>query len=141
VLFELDSADAVQVQYTYGDDLISQDRLGSVSYYHYDGLGSTRALSNGAGTIADEYYYDAFGEILAQTGSTENDYLYTGEQYDENLDQYYLRARYYDQGVGRFSTMDTWTGRPDQPITLNKYLYANADPVNGIDPSGHMTLS
>lgn len=38
VLFELDSADAVQVQYTYGDDLVSQDRLGS-----------TRALSNSTG--------------------------------------------------------------------------------------------
>jgi hypothetical protein len=28
-----------------------------------------------------------------------------------------------------------------QPATLHKYLYAHADPVNGIDPSGRMTLT
>lgn len=27
-------------------------------------------------------------------------------------------------------------GRSNQPVTLNKYLYANADPVRYVDPSG-----
>ena len=56
------------------------------------------------------------------------------------FDPYYLRARYYDQGVGRFTQMDTWMGRNHDPITLHKYLYANADPINNIDPSGHFSL-
>jgi len=43
--------------------------------------------------------------------------------------------------VGRFTQMDTWMGKRCTPITLNKYIYANTDPVNGIDPSGNMTLS
>jgi hypothetical protein len=39
--------------------------------------------------------------------------------------------------VGRFTTMDDYAGETDDPITLNKYIYANADPVNMTDPSGH----
>tara|TARA_R110002072_G_scaffold302008_1_gene483381 strand:- start:44 stop:817 length:774 start_codon:yes stop_codon:yes gene_type:complete len=137
VLFELDSGDAVQVQYTYGDDLISQDRLGSVSYYHYDGLGSTRALSNAADTVTDTYNYEAFGELLNSTGTTDNSYLFAGEQLDSDTGNYYLRARYYDQGIGRFSSMDTYLGKDHDPVTLHKYMYAGNDPVLMIDPSGY----
>ena len=64
----------------------------------------------------------------------------TGEQFDANLNQVYLRARYYDPGVGRFAQQDTWMGNNSDPITLHKYLYANADPANNIDPSGNFSL-
>ncbi len=131
---------ATDVSYTYGDDLISQRRGSDTSVYHYDGLGSARALSDAAGNITDTYNYAAFGEKLNETGSTENDYLYTGEQYDGNLDQYYLRARYYDQNIGRFTQQDTWMGNSQDPITLHKYLYANVDPVGNVDPSGNFSL-
>ena len=129
-------------QYTYGDDLLSQtDGARQERFFLYDGLGTTRALADGAEAVTDTYAYEAFGQLLATTGSSDNAYRYTGEQYDSGLDQYYLRARYYDQGVGRFTSMDTWMGINTQPITLNKYLYANADPVNYTDPSGHFGIS
>lgn len=38
---------------------------------------------------------------------------------------------------GRFQTMDTFEGVNQDPLTLHKYLYANADPINRLDPSGH----
>ena len=43
-------------------------------------------------TMTDEC--DAYGNLLKQTGDTDNDYLYTGEQYNETTGLYYLRARY-----------------------------------------------
>ncbi|WGO96915.1 choice-of-anchor A family protein [Saccharophagus degradans] len=128
------------VSYSYGHDLLSQDRAGEYRFYHYDGLGSTRALSDGSGMLTDTYDYEAFGEVLGQEGGTENSYLFTGEQFDGSLDQYYLRARYYDQGVGRFTQMDTWMGNNHDPITLHKYLYANADPGNMVDPTGNFSI-
>jgi len=72
--------------------------------------------------------------------TTINHYLYCGEQYDSDLGMYFLRARYMEPDRGRFWTMDSYEGRGHDPVTLHKYLYANADPVNGIDPSGNMTL-
>ncbi|MEW8525378.1 MAG: putative Ig domain-containing protein [Candidatus Thiodiazotropha endolucinida] len=137
VLIEDDGTN--QVSYTYGDDLISQDRNGSAYYYHYDGLGSTRSLTDSLGNLANTYDYEAFGEVLGQTGGVENSYLFAGEQFDNTLDQYYLRARYYDQSAGRFASMDRWQGDTRSPITLNKYVYADANPANKIDPSGHMS--
>ena len=129
---------ATTKQYTYGDDLLSQtEGAGQERFFLYDGLGTTRALADGAEAVTDTYAYEAFGELLGSTGSSDNAYRYTGEQYDSGLDQYYLRARYYDQGVGRFTQMDTWAGKDFDPVTLHKYLYAGNDPVLMIDPSGY----
>lgn len=126
--------------YSYGDDLISQNVNGNTSFYGYDGLGSTKFLTDTTGKVTDSYQYNAYGEVTSKTGNTDNNYLYAGEQFDRSLNQYYLRARYYNQGIGRFTQMDTWQGRANSPITLNKYLYANSNPVMNIDPSGNFSL-
>ena len=82
------------------------ERNGSVWYYIYDGHGNTRLLTNAAGTVTDRYAYDACGNLLRKEGETENDFLYTGEQYNANTGLYYLRARYMDPLTGTFISMD-----------------------------------
>jgi len=67
--------------------------------------------------------------------------LFAGEQFDEDLEQYYLRQRYYESETGRFTRRDTYSGHISDPITLHKYIYANANPVNGVDPSGFATIT
>ena len=125
----------------YGLDLVSQKRGSTTHYYGYDGLGTVRYLTDTASTpnVTDTYTYDAFGIQIASTGSTENNYRYTGEQMDHDLGLYYLRARYLNPATGRFWTMDTYEGNNSDPLSLHKYLYAHADPVNNTDPSGNMT--
>ncbi|MEW6161409.1 MAG: RHS repeat-associated core domain-containing protein, partial [Verrucomicrobiota bacterium] len=121
-----------------GLDLISQRQSnGTVNYYGYDGLGSVRFLLNSSGTITDTYTYDAYGTLIASTETTPNDYRYTGEQWDANLGMYFLRARYMNPGLGRFWTMDSYEGAQGDPVSLHKYVYCAADPVNNVDPSGH----
>ena len=135
----------VQRQYTFGNNIISQrQQLGGswfASFYTTDGHGSVRQLTDASGNVTDSYTYDAFGKVIASTGSTPNVYLYTGERFDPDLGLYYLRARYYDADRGRFTTMDPFPGKLDEPISLHKYLYANADPVNHRDPTGLASLS
>jgi RHS repeat-associated protein len=67
--------------------------------------------------------------------------LYRGEQFDSDLGLYYLRARYYNAATGRFMSRDPFHGYIDKPATLHKYLYAGGDPVNGLDPSGWVTVT
>jgi uncharacterized protein RhaS with RHS repeats len=50
--------------------------------------------------VTDTYDYDAFGNKINSTGTTPNNYLYRGEQFDSDLSMYYLRARYYNPLTG-----------------------------------------
>ena len=109
---------------------------GGVYYYIYDGLGSTRQLVNTVGAVTDTWGYSAFGELASRTGSTVNPFLFNAQQFDQASGDYYLRARYYDQGNGRFISQDPFEGRNDDPVSLHRYLYANADPVQLVDPGG-----
>jgi RHS repeat-associated protein len=135
-------AGAIVRTYTWGLQLISQSRAQVspnppvVSYYVFDGQGSVRALTSGTGAITDTYDYDAFGNLVNKTGTTPNNYLYTGEQYDPDLHFYYLRARYLNTSSGRFLTLDAYEGDPGAPSSLHKYLYTGDDPVGRRDPSG-----
>ena len=121
------------VNYIYGDDLYSQIRNGSISYYHYDNIGSTRKLSDAQGKFVNNYDYTAFGEIENSNVGVSNTSLFTGEQYDEILSSYYLRARHYDTKLGRFKSMDLI----DLNHAMNRYIYSNNNPVINIDYSGH----
>ncbi|HAF12797.1 MAG TPA: hypothetical protein DCK99_03665, partial [Blastocatellia bacterium] len=84
---------------------------------------------------------DAFGNLISRTGTTANDYLYSGEQFDSSLGFYYLRARYLNPASGRFWTADSFEGTSRDPVSLHKYLYSQANPANRLDPSGNASLA
>jgi RHS repeat-associated protein len=134
----------VQRIYTYGLQRISQQQVISgtwtPNFYGYDGGGSVRLLTDATGTVTDTYDYDAWGSAINTTGSSSNVYLYRGEQYDPDLNLYYVRARYLSPLTGRFLTRDPESGKIVDPRTLHKYLYAASDPVNRLDPSGRENL-
>ena len=129
--------------YNYGLSLVSQRIPGiSTNYFGYDGHGSTRFLTGLSGTITDTYMYDAFGNLINQTGSnTPNNYLYCGQQFDPDLGLYYNRARYLGTDLGRFWTSDQTDGNNEDPLSLHKYLYGADNPIDGTDPSGNDELT
>jgi RHS repeat-associated protein len=59
-------------------------------------------------------------------------FQYTGQEYDTETQLYYYGARYYDAGVGRFTTQDP-LGTIDG---TNLYTHVRNNPVNLIDPTG-----
>jgi RHS repeat-associated protein len=143
VIEELDGdTGALEKSYTYGNSLLGYGIEGGLDHgFVLDGHGSVRKVTYN-GIIQAEYDYSAYGELTSETGwaVAYNDFRYSGEQYDPHLDQYYLRARYYNQNVGRFSSMDDWGGVMSRPLSLNKYNYTESNPVMGIDPSGKFTF-
>jgi len=136
VLEEYDASGNLQAAYTYGEDLISRNG----QFYHKDGLGSTRLLTDAFGGVSESYNYDAYGNLITGDGS-ENPYLFAGEQRDVETGLDYLRARYYDSTLGRFISRDAYQGSLNDPMSQHKYQYAHANPVVNTDPSGYATFT
>lgn len=113
-------------------------RWSTTAYYLTDAQGSVRALTDNLGSVTDTYAYD---DLLAQSGTTVNPYLYTGQRFDAATDTYYLRAREYDPVVGRFLSRDTWGVDTWHPAELNRYVYAAANPVMLNDPTGTLAIA
>ncbi|RMX07149.1 hypothetical protein EBQ34_14860, partial [Vandammella animalimorsus] len=120
-------------------ELISQSDGATTKQIYADAQGTTRLIADG--NTSRSYSFDAFGNWLEgdSLAADQNPptHLYTGERYDADTGLIYLRARDYAPSIGRFISMDEHPGDQRIPLTLNKYLYANADPVNFIDPSGN----
>ncbi|HET7107291.1 MAG TPA: RHS repeat-associated core domain-containing protein [Candidatus Acidoferrum sp.] len=132
---ETNTAGGVVARYSQGlniDEPLAMLRSSTTSYYQADGLGSVTSLTNAAGTAAQNYTYDSFGNIIATTGSLVNSFRYTGREWDTETSLYYYRARYYDATLGRFSSEDMERFNAG----TNFYIYAFGSPTNWVDPLG-----
>ena len=137
-------------------------------YYLHDAHGNVVALTDSSGSITRTYEYDAFGNQLNIDPTDTNPFRYCGEYYDAETGSYYLRARYYDSSIGRFTQEDPhWnTGNMvygDDPASMsrglldleaeyylpsvlamrqsgNLYLYCANNPVFYVDPNGNFII-
>jgi RHS repeat-associated protein len=131
----------------YGSNLLyrstaADSELGAQSYYYlYNAHGDVTELIDAQGIIAATYDYDAFGNIISNTGNADNSITYAGYQYDKESGLYYLNARYYDSVTARFITEDTYRGEQNDPLSLNLYTYCVNNPIIYTDPTGHVAGS
>ena len=106
----------------------------------HDRLGSVRQIIDTSGNVKNRYTYRPFGESYDDEGEVEetitNPFKFTGQYFDSEIDEYYLRARQYDPHIGRFTSRDSVFGKFKEPMTLHVYLYCLNDPVNRTDPRG-----
>jgi RHS repeat-associated protein len=140
VLMEYGTNGQVTADYTQGVGLVRSIRDGKEGFYHTDGLGSTRVITDNVGLITDRYTYDAFGVLLNSDGTFGNSFQFAGEQRDSSTGLDYLRARYYDPNLGRFISKDAYAGTLNDPYSQHDYQYAHANPVRYTDPTGYFTL-
>ena len=117
----------IQTAYIYGNERINSN---NGVYYLYNGHGDVTGLADTAGNITKTYNYDAFGVESNPNLEDTNPFRYCGEYYDKETDSIYLRARYYNPALGRFTTEDP------AKDGLNWYVYCGNNPVMFIDPSG-----
>ena len=125
------------IQYVHGGDrvLCSERENMGMEYHIRDEAGSTLFILDRERNIRKSYHYDVFGRVLEERGDIENRLTYTGQMYDGETGQYYLRARFYNPVTGRFLQEDVYRGDG-----LNLYAYCANNPVKYYDPSGYMSL-
>ena len=126
----------------YGLGLIGEEKLGCFKTYHFDLRGSTVAITDMLGNITDSFAYDTYGKLISRTGSTKILFMYNGRDgvvTDDN-GLIYMRARYYSPEMKRFINADIIPGKLSNAITLNRFAYANGNPVSFVDPFGLWSL-
>ena len=136
VAAEYDSGGSLIARYDHGYGLVARtDDVSDPVYYTFDAMGSTSELTDETGVAANWYEYDPFGNLLGQSETVANPFLFVGEygvmRNGSGFD--FMRARFYDIETGRFVSED--------PLGLagggvNLYTYASNDPVISADPSG-----
>jgi RHS repeat-associated protein len=135
VIAEVDASGNVLARYAQTletDELLSEVRSSTTSYYGQDALSSITSLSSSAGVLANTYTFDSYGNLIGSTGSLTNPFQYTGRDNDLDTGLYYYRARYFDRKIGRFISEDPLGVRDHS----NMYAYVRNNPVNFVDPLG-----
>jgi RHS repeat-associated protein len=103
-----------------------------------DGGKSVRAELNGSGAVTASFRYLAYGAIAQSSGASTPTYIgYAGQLLDPS-GLYYMRARWYDAGPGRFLSRDLATAGMESTMTSFAFTfsYADANPVRRLDPTG-----
>jgi len=140
---EADASNNITATYIWGGNRLLVKKLadGTQYYYLYNGHGDVVQITDNAGNIVNSYEYDEWGNITSQTETIANEFKYAGQIYDSETGLYYLRARYYDPTTGRFISKDSNEGNIVNPLSLNLYTYCENNPVNYVDPTGHITVN
>ncbi|NCD34114.1 MAG: RHS repeat protein [Spartobacteria bacterium] len=116
---------------------IDPQETNAVRYYHHDHLGSTRALTDSAGTITDRYAYSPDGQLLGHSGSSDQPFTFVGTfGVRQEGALYQMRRRYYNPATGAFLSPEPIWPQIEDPRMLNPYQYALQRPTQLIDPSG-----
>jgi RHS repeat-associated protein len=123
--------------YVYGPGGLPLEQVtSSATYYlHQDQIGSTRLITDSAGTARATYVFQSYGQLAASTGTITNPMRFAGQYLDAESGFYYLRARYYEPATGQFISRD-----PMVSETTSAYGYAGGNPLNVSDPSGLVSV-
>ena len=138
VILETDAEGNTRSSYVKGINYISKtDGTGKDSYYLFNVHGDVVQTVDAAGSTQNQYEYDIWGNPVLTIEASENAIRYAGEFLDSETGLYYLRARFYDPYLGRFTTEDSYWGEDENPLSLNLYTYCVNYPVRYVDLSGH----
>ena len=109
---------------------------GSHCYFYIQNIRGDVIMQINANGNADMITdYSPTGQILQEAEPSSDWFGFTGAVCDASY-LWKMGARYYDSSKGSFIQQDRYMGDPSDPLSLNRYIYCNLDPVNYVDPTG-----
>ena len=141
----MDGEDSIVLDFLYDQNdrpyILNYTKNGTTNRYYYvlNLQGDVLYLLSTSGEIKAAYTYDAWGNILTQSGimANRNPLRYRGYYYDSESGFYYLQSRYYDPALGRFINADSYASTGQGFLGYNMFAYCGNNCVISNDSSGH----
>ena len=116
----------------------------NLAYVHTDRLGSVTNLTDEFGRVTARSDYGDWGEVRTYESITVDggfrmlmpEVTFAGHEYDDVVDQFYAKYRFYDADLKRFDSIDPVKGFVTDPMSLVQYLYVKDNPKTRLDPLG-----
>jgi RHS repeat-associated protein len=116
-------------------------RAEEIVYFHNDLAGTAQVATNTAGTLIWREHFHPYGKRLDNPpASSANTVWFAGKPQDSLTGLSYMGARYYDPTLGRFLSIDPAAFDEQELHSLNRYAYANNNPIKFVDPDGRMPI-
>ena len=116
-------------------------------FYIRDFMSNILGLVDDSGNIVVKYKYDAYGNRISITDTSGcdlgniNPFRYKGYYYDDDVEMYYCKSRFYVPLWHRWLNSDSINYLEPKNITsLNLFAYCNNNPVMYVDPTGRFTI-
>jgi RHS repeat-associated protein len=106
-----------------------------------DRHGDLAGLFDTSAALSTSVAYDPWGTENARTGTTNPNIGFQGDYTDPSNNLVWMGARFYSTTTAAFTSRDTYSGELSTPVSLNRYTYANNNPVLFFDPFGLMCAS
>jgi RHS repeat-associated protein len=145
IVGESDLSGNLTDEYVFFDgERVARKSTNGVFYYFSDHLKTASVITDAAGVIKAESDYYPWGGELQFVANDSNHYKFTGKERDSETQLDYFGARYYSNGLGRWTTPD-WAAKAtavpyaefSDPQSLNLYTYVRNVPTTRLDQDGH----
>ena len=152
--FEVDKNGNFKVNIYLGDQKLGTADDSGIYYNITDHLGSPTIITNQTGEVIETNDYESYGRVKDTNSQIDNQYKYTGKLLDPETNLQYYGARYYDNLLNRFTSIDPATLKLfnkesfqqrynrslenylANPQNLNSYAYAVGNPLVMKDNDG-----
>jgi RHS repeat-associated protein len=144
-LYNTDGTTKIKHIFANGELIATIETTGATSttqYIHSDHLGGTNVVTDNNADVVQVLDYYPYGSLrIDETTSPDISKKFTGHDFDRESDLTYAGARYYDQDIGRWISLDPASrNNPEQflrdPQQFNYYSYARNNPLGFVDPNG-----
>ena len=140
IISETTNGNIIWYIYDENNYVIGFEYVGKTYYFEKNAQGDVTRIFDAEGNFISEYFYDAWGNVIAVVGNEEianiNPFRYRSYYCDNETGLYYVSSRYYDPEISRFINADVMLDTANV-LGFNLFTYCGNNPIMYVDPTGY----